>query len=125
MPRFALALGILSLACSVSVVAFFVGVPLGLLAVTIALAGVLRFEDKSRMRRISSRALVVGGLGLAAGLFVWFVHVRAIQTAYRVPSRGDMASDFETSLAHATAPLPTAPPRAAAPLIGVKPKAAH
>jgi hypothetical protein len=93
------------------VVAFFVGVPLGILSVAIALMGVLRYEPKSRVRRIAARALVVGGLGLGVGLFVWFVHIRAIQVAYSVPSRGEMAAEFERNVVKAAAPLPSAPPR--------------
>jgi len=111
LPRFALVLGVLSLACSLSVVAFFVGVPLGLVSLLLALAALRAFPSGTRLRRHALRALVTGGLGFAAGLAVWFVHVRAVQTAYSIPPRQQLLSEFEEGLAHATAPLPNAPPR--------------
>ena len=115
MPRFALFLGIVSLGCSLSVAAFFVGVPLGLMSVLLALSGWHRSYPRSRQRKASLRALTIGAVGLCAGLGVWFVHVRAIQTAYHLPSRPEVAADFERSVSAATAPLPGAPPRTPAP----------
>jgi hypothetical protein len=115
-PRFALVLGVLGLGCSLSVVAFFVGVPLGLLSVLLSLAALRGAAAGSRERRGALRALVVGGLGLCAGLLVWFVHVRAVQTAYRIPDRRELVADFERNLADATAPLPGASPRVPQPV---------
>ena len=112
MPRLALVLGVLSLACSLSVVAFFVGVPLGLLGVLLSLGALRAFPRGSRLRRTATRALVVGTLGLTAGLAVWFIHVRAVQTAYRIPERPEVHADFQAALTGATAPLPGTPPRA-------------
>jgi hypothetical protein len=111
-PRFALVLGIASLGCSLSIAGFFVGVPLGLLSVLLALGG--RGERPgSRPRRTANRALGVGALGLAVGLGVWFVHVRAAQTAYQLPSRQQLDDDFERTVGAASAPAPGAPPRTA------------
>ena len=112
MPRLALVLGVVSLACSLSVAAFFVGVPLGLLAVVMALSALRFFPRGDGARRHAFRAIVVGGLGLASGLGVWFLHVRAVQTAYSIPTRGAVHDDFQRAFAGATAPLPGAPPRA-------------
>jgi hypothetical protein len=110
-PRLALALGIASLGCSLSIAGFFVGVPLGLLAVLLALGG--RGHPRgTRPRRYADRALAIGALGLAAGLGVWFVHVRAAQTAYHLPPRGELDGEFDHKVGAATAPLPGAPPRA-------------
>ncbi|MEO6954700.1 MAG: hypothetical protein ABI321_23070 [Polyangia bacterium] len=115
MPRFALLLAICSLACSLSVVAFFVGVPLGLLSVLLGFSALRLYPSGGPMHRTAQRAFVVGGLGLLAGLAVWFVHVRAIQTAYRIPPRNELHGDFTQQLAHATSPLPGAPSRTPAP----------
>ena len=120
MPRFALVLAVCSLACSLSVVAFFVGVPLGLLSVLLGLSALRLYPSSGSMHRTAQRAFVLGGLGLLVGLTVWFVHVRAIQTAYRVPPRGELRGAFQKQLAHATEPLPGAPPRTPTP-----PKEAH
>ncbi len=111
MPRFALLLAVCSLACSLSVVAFFVGVPLGLLSVLLGLSALRLYPSSGAMNRTAQRAFVVGGLGLLAGLTVWFVHVRAIQTAYRIPARGELRGDFQQQLARSTSSLPGAPPR--------------
>jgi hypothetical protein len=110
-PRFALVLGILSLACSLSVVAFFVGVPLGLLAVILAVSALRAFPAGAGERRSALRGLAVGALGLVAGLGVWFVHVRAIQTAYSIPARPQLQAEFDATFSSATSPLPGAPPR--------------
>lgn len=107
-PRFALVLGIASLGCSLSIAAFFVGVPLGLLSVLLAL-GAMHAGASARFRRTALRALVTGALGLSTGLGVWFLHVRAAQIAYRVPSHDEVVADFERNLKAA------APPRSAAP----------
>ena len=116
MPRFALFLAVCSLACSLSVVAFFVGVPLGLLSVLLGLSALRLHPQGAPTHRAAQRAFVVGGLGLLLGLAVWFVHVRATQTAYRIPPRSELHDDFTRQLAHATAPLPGAPPRTPTPV---------
>jgi O-antigen/teichoic acid export membrane protein len=105
--RFALVLGVLSLGCSLSVAAFFVGVPLGLFAVAVAL--MYRGERGSRTRRASNRAFVTASAGLLFGLGVWFFHVRAIEAANRVPERHELGQSFDDTIARSTAPMAPAP----------------
>jgi hypothetical protein len=120
-PRFALVLGIASLACSLSIAGFFVGVPLGLLAVLLSW-GPSVAEPGSRTRRLGQRSLVVGAMGLVAGLAVWFIHVRAAQTAYSIPTRDELHRGFDQAVGTMSAPLPGAPARAnAAPPPGAQP----
>jgi hypothetical protein len=114
MPRLALVLAIASVLCSLSIAAFFIGVSLGLLAVIMGLTAAIGRPKGSVGERTAQRAFVIGGLGLLMGVVVWVVHVRAIQTAYQVPNRDQLHADFQQQVAHATAPLPTAPPRASA-----------
>jgi len=111
MARLALVLAVASLLCSLSVVAFFIGVSLGLLAVITALAAAIGRPAGSVGEKTARRAFVIGGLGLLLGVTVWVVHVRAIQTAYQVPNRDQLHADFRQQLGNATAPLPSAPKR--------------
>ena len=114
-------LGIASLACSLSIAGFFVGVPLGLLAVLLSW-GPSVADPGTRTRRMGQRSLVVGAIGLVAGLAVWFIHVRAAQTAYQIPARDELHRSFDEAVRSATAPLPGAPARAmAAPPPGAQP----
>ena len=99
--RVALVIGVVSLGCSLSVAAFFIGVPLGLFAAAVAL--LYRGDPGSRSRRASNRAFLAGFAGLLVGLGVWFFHVRAIQAADRVPDRGELGQRFDSSLAAGTA----------------------
>lgn len=114
MPWFVLTLGVVSLACSLSVSAFFVGVALGLFGAVLGVRCWRALPVGERRAKVARIATLANGLGLAAGLGVWFLHVRAIQTAYRVPDRSELLDDFGHKLAGATAPLPGAPPRGAA-----------
>jgi hypothetical protein len=108
---FVLTLGITSLACSLSGSAFFVGVALGFLGSVLGILALRAMQPGARRLLIARLATAANGLGLAIGLGIWFVHVRAIQTAYRIPERGELVEDFNQRLAGATAPLPGAPPR--------------
>ena len=111
MPFVALSLGIVALACSLSVSLFYVGVALGLLGTVLALLAWRRLPVGARRLGVARWAAVVSAIGLVIGLGIWFVHVRAIQTAYHVPDRGQLLDDFGQRLATATAPRPGAPPR--------------
>jgi hypothetical protein len=104
--QLALVLGILSLGCSLSIAAFFVGVPLGLFGAAVAL--MYRGDRGTRTRRTSNRAFVAATTGLLFGLGVWLLHVRAIEAADRVPERHELGQSFDDTIAKSTAPA-TAP----------------
>ncbi len=122
-PWFVLSLGVASIACSLSVTLFYVGVALGLLGTVLGILSWRAIPLGMRRAKTARTATVASSLGFAAGLLVWFVHVRAIQTGYRVPDRTELLDDFGQRLAGATAPLPGAPPRTLPPAPGAEKKA--